>query len=247
MSLRALLVALALAAPVDAPASAGPRAGLTVWPARVRVGPGAADTIHDANASGRVQVLAARVAGFALDVRGTPRVVGTSAGTPLLRVRPAQAVVPPGATASFSVSATAARPGRPGDRPALVLLTARTAGGAGVGVRLRIGVSVEVRLPGRVQRRLAVLSVRKRHGRALDVLVENRGDVAERVVHGVVVLRVRRRGRVVAILQPRSRELLPRSRGIVEFVVPRRLRGRVTVIAVAPRLGGAGRSVSVKT
>ncbi|HZU20635.1 MAG TPA: hypothetical protein VE982_05420 [Gaiellaceae bacterium] len=237
MIVRALLLALALAAPVHAAAAAPTRAGLTVWPARIRLAAGATSTIHVTNGSRRTQVVEAGVAGFVLDLRGDPRIVRVSAGTRLLALRPARLVLRPGTEASFLVGATRPRGVAPGDHPALVVLTARSPGGSGVGVRVRIGVSVEVRVPGTVRRRLEVRTLRVRR-RVLELVVANRGNVAERIAHGAVVLRLFRRGRLVAVLRPRPRDLLPQTRGVLEFAVPQQVRGRVSA-AVVVRAGAA--------
>ena len=241
MSRAALVLALVLAAPAHAAAFSATRAGLTVWPARTRIAAGQTATMHVANGSGRVQVLTLSVAGFALDLRGDPRVVRASAGTRLLRVRPATLVVAPHAAAWFTVRALPAA-AAPGDHPALVLLTARSGGGAGIGVRLRIGVSIEVRVPGMVRHRLELVAARLRMRRLVDVVVENRGNVSERIGRGALVARVWLRHRLVVTLAPRPRELLPRTRGVVEFALPRRLHGRLTIVAAAPRGRGRGRA-----
>jgi hypothetical protein len=121
-----------------------------------------------------------------------------------------------------------------------VLLTARSAGGAGIGVRVRIGLTVEVRAPGKVVRRLELGALRVR-GRTLALLVANRGNVAERLARGAIVVRVYRRGRLVRALPPRPRDLLPYSRGVVEFPLPRALHGRMRVVVGALRLPARGR------
>jgi hypothetical protein len=190
-------------------------------------------------------VLVGRVAGFALDLRGTPRIVRTSGGTPLLRLSPVRLVVPPKGVASFAVRALRSAGATPGDHPALVLLTAQSSGGVGVGVLLRIGVSVEVRVAGAIRHRVRIVALRVRRGRLFDVVLANGGNVAERLTRGVVTLRLWRQGRLVAALPPRARELLPGTRGVVEFVAPRRLSGRLRVVVAAPHAGGAQRSFSV--
>ena len=40
--------------------------------------------------------------------------------------------------------------------------------------------------------------------------------------------------RLVAVLQPRARDLLPHTRGVVDYRLPRTLRGRTTILAVVP-------------
>jgi hypothetical protein len=79
----------------------------------------------------------------------------------------------------------------------------------------------------------------------LALLVANRGNVAERVGRSTLALRVLRRGRLVTTVRPRPRDLLPGSRGLVEFALPRRLRGRVRAVVAAPRLPVRGRSYQV--
>lgn len=237
MIVRALILALALAAPVHAAAAVPTRAGLTVWPARMRLAAGATSAIHIANGSRRTQLLDVRVAGFALDVRGEPRIV-RPAGSPHIAVQARRLAVPAGATVSVVVRALPPHDAAPGDHPALVLLTAQPAGGPGIGVRVRIGVSVEVRVPGAVRRRLELGALRVRGGRALEVVVTNRGNVAERISGGALVLRVWRHRRLVAVLRPRARDLLPASRGIVEFRSSRRFRGRLTVVATVRGTAG---------
>jgi hypothetical protein len=72
------------------------------------------------------------------------------------------------------------------------------------------------------------------HPHRLELLVRNRGNVVERLGRGSILLRLRRRGRLVAVLQPRARDLLPHTRGVVDYRVPRRVRGRTTILAVVP-------------
>ena len=114
-----------------------------------------------------------------------------------------------------------ARPPRgaaPGDRPFALVLTTRGSHGHGVEVRLRIGVLVVARVPGKVTRRLVIGPLRvRRAGRAgvLELAIRNAGNVLERLAPGRVVLAVLRHGRVVARLRPASRELLPRGRALV--------------------------------
>lgn len=244
MTARALLVALVLAFPTRGPAATSSAPGLSVWPARLALAPGETATLHLSNASRRPAVLGAGVAGFALDLRGTPRVIASSGGTSLLALRPARLVVPAGGTATLAVRALAGARLGPGDHPALVLLSARSGGGAGVGVRLRIGVTVEVRVPGVVRRRVDIARLRVR-GRTATLLVVNRGNVAERVTRSGVFLRVLRRGRVLAALRPRPRDLLPHTSGLLEFPLPRRLHGQARVVVAATAIAGGRRTFSV--
>lgn len=244
--MRAVLLVVAVAIATGAPASAGapPRAGLVVWPARTTLAAGAAGTLHIVNHTRASVSLVVRTLGLALDLRGAPQIVRSSAGTALLSVRPRRVVIAPGRVGLVGLQALARRELAPGDRPALVLLTAHSAGGAGIGVQVRIGVPVEVRVPGGVRRRLELGALRVR-GRRLELLVRNTGDVDERLARGTLVLELWRNGRRLVTLQPRARDLFPRARGLVEFRVPRWLRGRARAVALVSRPLGGRRAFSV--
>jgi hypothetical protein len=242
----ALVAVLVLAASAGGSASAAGRpGGLSVWPARVLLAAGSTATINVANGGRDAETLTIGVAGFALDLRGAPRVVASSDGTHLLGVRPSRLAIAPGQVATFVVRARQAGGLRPGDHPALVLLGARRAVAGSVEVRVRIGVAVEVHVAGTALRRLSLRSLYAR-GRMLELAVGNGGDVAERIDRASLLIQVWRRARLLALLRPRPRELLPHTRGIVEFRIPARLRGRVRAVAVAPgRQIVARRSFSV--
>ena len=61
--------------------------------------------------------------------------------------------------------------------------------------------------------------------------MRNRGNVAERLGRGSIVVEVWRAARRLATLQPRPRDLFPHARGLVEFRLPKRLHGRARVLA----------------
>ena len=235
------MVIAALATVAPASAGAPRRGGLVVWPARATLVAGSTATLHIANHTRSAAAVAVRTMGIALDLRGAPRLVRASAGTPLVVVRTTRVVVASGSVGSIAVRARRGPRLVPGDRPALILLTARSGGGAGIGVQVRIGVPVEVRVPGAIRRRLALGPLHV-HGRRLELLVRNTGNVAERLGRGSVVVEVWRATRRLATLQPRPRDLFPNSRGLVEFRVPKGLHGRVRVIArvVSPGSGRRG-------
>ena len=181
--------------------------------------------------------------GFALDLRGRPRVLARRVSW--LSVRPARLTLAPGASASVEISARVPRRAEPGDHSELVLLTTRPLAGAGLAVRMRLGVVVVVRAPGKVVRRLAVLRVLARRSR-LELLVANRGNVTERVSRACVRVTIRRGARVLARLRPLERDLLPHSAGIVEVPYRSPTRGRVSAsVELSPgaarawRAGGA--------
>jgi hypothetical protein len=107
-------------------------------------------------------------------------------------------------------------------------------------VRLRLGVVVVVRAPGKVVRRVSAISLRvHRAGKAriLGLLLANRGTVTESVGGPCTVLWLHRRGRILARLRAVERRILPHTRGLVELVYRGRLRGRLQATSPPPRPG----------
>jgi hypothetical protein len=241
-----LLTLLVLATVAPASAGAPRRSGLVVWPARATLTAGSSATLHVANHTRTTLALSVRTLGLALDLRGAPRLVRSSAGTALVSLRTARVVVGPGGVGSVGLRVAAGRGLAAGDRPALVLLAARTAGGAGIGVQVRIGVPIEVRVPGAVRRHLVLGPLRVR-GRRLELAVRNGGNVTERLGRGSVVVEVWRGVRRLATLQPRPRDLFPQTRGLAEYRRPAALHGRVRVVVRVgvPASGRRGFSVAL--
>ncbi|HZT45662.1 MAG TPA: hypothetical protein VFA24_05730 [Gaiellaceae bacterium] len=240
-----MIVCFALAACLHAPAFAGAWAGfgrplsrppvsLVASPAHVAL-TGAAREAVTVTSSGRqpVVVEVAR-AGYALDLRGRPRVARLRSSW--ISVWPRRARIVPGGRATFVVASTPPRRAEPGDHSELVLLVTRPLRTAALSVRLRLGVVVVVRVPGRIVRRLDPLRVRVR-ARRLELLVANRGNVTETIGGRCVAVAVRRAGRLVARLHPRPRTLLPHTTGLLELpfrgLSPRRGRLRIGV-AISP-------------
>lgn len=246
--IRAIGIVLVLF--VLVPAAAGtsttrPRVALTASPAHVALAGSGQATIRVTNSGSRpVRVDVAR-AGFSLDLRGRPRISrsgGARAAGPWLSVRPRRLALGAGASSLLIVSSRVPRRAEPGDYDALVLLTTRPQHGLGLAVRMRIGVVVVVRAPGRIVRLLELRELRvRRVGRArmLELLVVNRGNVTETLGRNRVDVALHRRGRVHASLQPAAREVRPRTSGIVQFTYRGRLRGWVTA-RVRISAGGAG-------
>lgn len=237
---RPLGLLLAVVALVPASAGAGaarPALALTATPAHVTLAGTSHATVRVANPGGRALVVDAGRAGFSLDLRGHPHVApgrGRAAAR-WLAVRPARFVLPPGGSRLLTVASRLPRRAEPGDHDALVLLATRPVRGAGVAVRVRIGIVVVVRAPGRVVRRVVVRQLRVHrlsHPRVLELVLANRGNVTESFARGAIRLTLRRgRGRVT--LRGAPRVLRPHTRGIVRFLLRRGLHGlstaRVTV------------------
>ena len=221
---------------VPAPAGAGttrPPLGLAVTPARVALaGTGKASIRVTNPGRGAVVVDVAR-AGFSLDLRGRPHVIPRAApraATPWLTVRPGRFVLPAGTSTWLTVASRLPRRVEPGDHDALVLLTTRPWRSAGVAVRMRIGVVVVVRAPGRIVRSLAIRGLRvRRVGRArtLELALANGGNVTETIDAARVRLSFVRKGARSSV-RAETRELRPRTNGVVQFRYRGRLAGWVT-------------------
>jgi hypothetical protein len=199
-------------------------AALSVSPVRIQLTRSASREITITNAGKAASVVDVRPAGFVLDRRGKPTVaLERQRAAGWLRLRPRRLVVAPGATAVVTVSSAAAAGALPGDHPALVLFTTQPPRSAGVGIRMRIGVVVFVRVAGRLVHRLEI-GARSVRRRMLEVAVVNRGNVVERTR---VRVSLSSRGRILTRRVSARRTWLPHSRGIVRFRYSARLRGWV--------------------
>ena len=229
---------------VPAPAGAGttrPPLGLAVTPARVALaGTGKASVRVTNPGRGAVVVDVAR-AGFSLDLRGRPHVIPRAApraATPWLTVRPGRFVLPAGTSTWLTVASRLPRRVEPGDHDALVLLTTRPWRSAGVAVRMRIGVVVVVRAPGRIVRSLAIRGLRvRRVGRArtLELALANRGNVTETIDAARVRLLFRAKGRPLVGPRRNARAASPDER-----------RGAVPLPGPARGLGDRARSAGAR-
>jgi len=169
-------------------------------------------------------------AGYDLDLGGRPRILARRPSW--IAVRPRRVAIAPGGQARLIVVSSPPRRAQPGDHSELVLLVTRPIRSHALSVRLRLGLVVVVRVPGRIVRRLDVARVGFR--RRLEVLVANRGNVTETVVPRCFTVTVRQAGRVVARLRPRARTLLPHASGLFSLPIRRGL-GRATIaVALSP-------------
>jgi hypothetical protein len=244
---RAAVLALAVVVLAHASAGAGtprPPAALTATPAHISITGSGRATVRVANPGSSPLVVEVGRAGFSLDLRGRPRIVAREAAraaTSWLSVQPGRFVLAAGASRVLAVSSRLPARTEPGDHDALVLLTTRPRRSAGVAVRMRIGVVVVVRAPGRIVRRLVVgrLRVRRAHGsRILELSVANRGNVTETLARDGVRVSLLRRGRRTTV-SAESRDLRPRTSGVVQFRYHGRLSGWTTArVEIAPLEGG---------
>ena len=232
-SAGAVLAVLALASASAGASASRPVLALTATPTRVTLAGAQRATLAVTNPGSRPVVVDVGRAGFVLDKRGRPHIAprdAPRAATAWVSVRPARFLLPPGATRALTVLSRPPRRAEPGDHDALVLLTTRPRHGAGVAVRMRIGVLVVVRAPGRIVRRLAVGPVhvvRHRQARVLELLLVNRGNVTERLRRGSVRVTLVR-GAMRPTLRAGAREIRPQTSAVLPLPVRRNIRGWFT-------------------
>jgi hypothetical protein len=223
----AVFVGLLLTASAAEAVSADrPRVALSVSPARLELAAPGSRRINLRN-DGAEQVV--------VDV------LRRTVATRWLQISPERLLLGPGRSAVLTLRAKARRDAEPGDHHVLVLLTTRPQHGSRVAVRLRLGVRVSVRMPGRIVRRLALGGVRVHRARGLRVLfvpVVNRGNVTMQL-RGHVTASLFRRGHRVAGLHPAARRALaPGARTLLALRYAGRVRG--PVIAVVQIRTGLG-------
>jgi hypothetical protein len=224
-------------------AAAGRGIGLSATPLRLTLKGASAAAITVRNPGRRTVLVDVSRAGFARSVRGKPRVRPAGGAAGWLRLRPKRVRIAPGAKATLRVRSTPPRGASPGDHPALVLLSTRPLGARHVRVRLRVGVIVDLRVRGRIVRRLDPQSLTVRHvgaRRVLELRLVNRGNVTERLGGSRLRLALLRDGRAFTRLRPSGRELLPHSAGVAVFSYRGPVRGPV-VARVEQRPAGRGR------
>ncbi len=247
---RVTVVALTLVPATAGTGVARPPVALTAAPARVTLKGSTQATVRVTNAGRSRVVVDVTRAGFGLDLRGRPRIVrrGARSAAGWLDFRPARLALSPGGSASLAVASKVPFGATPGDHDALLLLTSRPRANARLAVRVRLGVVVVVRVPGRVQRRLRLGRLRiarRQRTRSLELLVANDGNVMESLERQGVLIFLSQRGRRFATLAGANRTLRPRTRGIVVFRYRGPRRGWVTARVVIA--GESGRGVVRRT
>lgn len=248
--MRGALAALVLAAAAASipGAAAGRGIGLSASPLRVTLRGASTAAVVVRNPGRHALLVDVSRAGFARSLRGKPRVRPARGSAKWLRTRPKRIRIAPGAKGILHVRAVPPPRAAPGDHPALVLLTTRPLGVRHVRVRLRVGVIVDLRIGGRILRRLdaRALTVRRSGAlRLLELRLVNRGNVTERLAGDGLRVSLLRDGRKLATLRPRSREILPHSAGVAVFAYRGRLRG-VVVARVELRSPVTGRRRSFR-
>ena len=227
----ALSTALVLAPAPSAEAAGAdrPRVALSVSPAKLALtAPGSRRINLRNDGAERVVVDVAR------------RAVGRqTASQTWLKIAPARLFLRSGGSAILTLRVRPPRRAEPGDHHVLVLLTTRPPRGSRVTLRVRLGIRVRVRVPGRVVRHLALGGLhvhRARRARLMFVSVANHGNVTVNLRGRVTASLFRRRQRVARLNPAGRRALAPGARTLLALRYAGRVRGPVTAL-VQVRLG----------
>jgi hypothetical protein len=226
LGLAVFAALLLTASAAEAVSGDRPRVALSVSPARLAL---------DAPGSRRINLRNDGAEQVVVDV-GRRTVV-----TRWLQISPERLLLGPGRSAVLTLRTKAGRDAEPGDHHLLVLLTTRPQPGSRVALRLRLGIRVSVRMPGRIVRRLvfgAVRVHRARGSRFILVPVINRGNVTVRLRGHVTAWLFRRRGRVARLHLAARPALAPGARTLLALRYAGRVRG--PVIAVVRIRVGSG-------
>jgi hypothetical protein len=244
----AISAASALASVLTGAGADRPSLALSASPTRIVVAAGSWSTVHVTNAGRSSVVVDVASAGFALDPRGRPRIAASGAGRWLV-VSPRRLALGAGRSATVTVSAVVPRLAGPGEHDALVLLRTRPQARAPVPIVMQVGVVVEVRVRGRIVRRLDIRSLRlmrKGQQRTVALTIWNRGNVSEVLPLRRVQIVLRRGRHVVATLLPPRRRILPHGVAVMTLRYRGGARGWVQA-AVALRHPRPGTAVLRRT
>lgn len=245
-AVRVALVALTLVPASAGTSGARPPVALTASPSHVALAGAARATVRVTNSGARRVVVDVSRAGFALGLRGRPKIVGLEAvsrsAAAWLTFRPHTLVLTSGGSASVTIASKLPPRTEPGDHDALLLFTTRRHATDAVAVRMRMGIVVVVRAPGAVVRRLELRGLRVVRGgrfRVLELRIANRGNVTESFARARARMSLHRGGRRIARLTADPRELRPRTSGILQFRYRGALRGGVIAqVDVSPDSSG---------
>jgi hypothetical protein len=244
---RESALALVLLASASAGASGGgvPSVALTASPAHVQLEGAGRTAVRVTNQGAQRVVVDVTRAGFALDLRGRPKIVAVArarrTASPWLAFAPRKLSLAPHTSTAVTLTSRLPPHAEPGDHDALLVLTTRPRREGGVEARMRMGVVVVVRAPGRVVHRLALRKLRiARAGRArtLELVVANRGNLTESFARSAAVVVLERGGRRLARLVAEPRQLRPFTSGVFRFRVPAAIRGSVVARVELSRTPG---------
>lgn len=230
---------LALGLAPSAGGAPSPGLALAVHPNRLVLVGSAEGTLEVTNPTNRQLVVDTSFADFTLRPNGTaaisPRLPPPRSARRWLTVSPRTLRLAPHATVAVRVSSSppAGAGASPGDHHGLLQLTTAPTGSGMVRTRTQIGLPILVRVGGRLVRRLNVASLqakRSRGNRTLKLVLQNRGNINERLPRRSVTVRLRRNGTTIRTLVAPARTILPGARTVYTLRVPTRLTGALTAI-----------------
>lgn len=248
---RAILaLVLGVAAASIPVAAAGRGIALSASPLRLTLRGASAGAITVRNPGRRTLLVEVARAGFTRSLRGKPRVRPAGGAAAWLRLSPRRFRLAPSAKMTLHVLAAPSRRAAPGDHPAVALLTTRPLGIHHVRVRVRVGILVDLRVRGRIVRRLEARALtvhREGPHRLLELRLLNRGNVTVPLGGEGLRLALFRGRRRFRTLRPERQELLPHSAGIAVFTYRGRLQGPVLArVELRPPMRGPRRSFRVQ-
>ena len=214
---------LAPAASAETAGAPRPRAAISVTPAQIALAPPGTSRITVRN-DGAEQVV--------VDVMRRSVEPSTTASA-WLEVAPARLALRPGASAPLTVRVRRPDRAEPGAHQALVVLTTRALRSGHVNVRMRLGVRIRMRVPGRVVRHIAFGSLRVHRARnvwRMRVSIANRGNVTVWLGKRVRASLVRRGREVARLTAVARRALRPGARTLLTLRYGGRARGSLTAI-----------------
>lgn len=227
-------------------AVAPPQISLVASPAHVQLDGAGRQSVRVSNHGRAPLVVDAARAGFALSLRGRPRLVTTPEAGRWLTFAPRRFRVPAGGSTSITVTTRVPRGSTPGDHTALLLLTTRPRPRGGLAVRMRLGVVVVLRVPGQIVRRLEPVRLivhRTKGKRTLVLTLANRGNVTETLPAGRLTVTLWKGRRQLARFRPPPRELLPHARALFDLRYGGRSRGPITALVQLRRIPPADPAV----
>jgi P pilus assembly chaperone PapD len=236
---RTALAAVGIAASAVAAANAaGPDLSVSVSPTIVTIAGKSSAPIDVSNPTDQSVTVDVSLANYAIESDGTvlvdPKEPPNRTAKAWISVRPQVLKLGPNAHGQVIVTSHPPAHAEAGDHHALVLLATPPGKGGQVAVRTQVGVGVLVRMPGKIERKLAITRLHARRlakGASFSLTLANRGNVNEFMEPGRVTLQLEQGGKTVATLVTPGYDLLPHSSVTRTVAFHHRLHGTVTVVA----------------
>jgi hypothetical protein len=187
--------------------------------------------------------LTAAIGNYVIQRNGTfivnPKLPPKRSSKRWLSISPKHFTLPAKGRFTIEVRSHPGRKAGPGDHHALVLFSTTPSGKGKVLVRTRIGVAVLVRVKGKIKRRIVIggLSARRKNHQ-LRLVLNNRGNINERLLRHRVRVVLKRGKRTVQTLWGPPRDVLPYSGSVYSLAYRKGLKGKMTaLVTVRPQNG----------